>query len=147
MGGILAEVVREMKRAILQRTWSISLTVDDRADYRLLRYRCDDRMCAGTEGILGLLRHTGQALGKELEDFNADYGKQVVSHMLSMIRRFCTSIDSTFDSDLYDHILLHTRSFTPDGARSMQKVGVLLQQGAMPNIVIVGPRPGPCNSH
>ena len=40
MASILREVIREEKRSLLRRTASISLSLDDRKGYKLVRFRC-----------------------------------------------------------------------------------------------------------
>ena len=93
----MAEVVREQKRSHLKQAESVSISVDDRGEFRLVRYRCSVKLGAGDdgtgwrrgalpegatdvyerEGVLAVLRKHGNVSGMSLRDIGKDYSCEV----------------------------------------------------------------------
>jgi hypothetical protein len=78
----LAEAVRARKREWLRRAYSITLSVDDRQDYRVIRFKCDGGLPGGVSpgagpwaknrrGILAVLRNGGKP-APTVQDLDGD---------------------------------------------------------------------------
>ena len=147
---VMSEVLRERKRNHLREASSISLSLDDRQDYRLLRFRCDLPAGRGHEksrssgstvyGILGLLRREGVASTEEVEDFDDDKSRRMAESVLRAIEQLCTPAGGATDRDLYDHVLRSVRHYMSDGGSAVQRAGAMLQD-RMPNLVFIGRDP------
>ena len=93
MAAVMVEVRRRRKREIILRARSLFLTLDDRGEHRLLRYRTD--LCLADplgEGVLRCLRVHGHAEGKELEDFSEDHAQQMAWGVQDAVRKFATPL-------------------------------------------------------
>jgi len=148
MSRIIREAVRIRKRRAVRQSPAITLCFDDRAGYKLVRFRCRVRKNpaasqedalpplpsskhAAAEGYLGCY----QCLrGSTLEDFADDYAERACREIIALLKRFCSPLGDSLDTDLYEHILAHVRVVVVDGA--LQKVAVLLRE-FMPNLILV----------
>ena len=93
---IMSEVTRSKKREVLRSAWSISLSLDDRKDYRLIRFRCDGAdgpVC----GILAVLRGGGRASTSNMEALDEDKSKGVADSIIYAIEQLCTPAGGTLD--------------------------------------------------
>jgi len=142
MARVMQEAIRQDKREFLRKSTAISLSFDDRAGYKLVRYRAT--VAGGTlaasqgaslpisEGLLGCI----QCLrGSTLEDLADDYAVRASKEILALLSRFCTPLGDSRDDALYDRVLLGVRSICADGA--LQKVAHVLRQSAMPNVILI----------
>ena len=151
---VMAEVFRERKREILRAATSISLSLDDRKDYRLLRFRCD---CGPSlahygrphtsrpgvfQGVLGVLRGGGVTSTLQMEDMETDKGEALADSIKLAIRHLCTPMGrSDLDADLNNHVLNSVTRYMADGGSVVQKAGVCLLHDCMPNIVLISRDP------
>ena len=165
MARIIREAIRQEKRRVLATSTCISLSLDDRKGYKLVRYRAallagpaasqagpaaSGDSAAGpaaaqgsslahyfVEGILGCV----QCLhGASLDDLADDYALRTCREVLALLQRFCTPEGENVKSDvLYNHVLAKVRSVVADGA--LQKVGQYLKSEYMPNIVLIARDP------
>jgi len=93
---IMSEVTRSKKREVLRSAWSISLSLDDRKDYRLIRFRCDGAdgpVC----GILAVLRGGGRASTSNMEALDEDKSKGIADSIIYAIEQLCTPVGGTLD--------------------------------------------------
>ena len=158
MARIIREAVRQDKRRILATSTCISLSFDDRAGYKLVRYRAallgglasEDSAASArgpaasqgqtssleqyfVEGILGCIQCLHRA---SLDDLADDYALRTSKEVIELLQRFCTPEAETVRNDvLYRHVLATVRSVVADGA--LQKVAQYLKTEYMPNIILI----------
>ncbi len=146
MAEVLAEACRQQKREHLRAAWSITIMVDDKGGYRLIRYKCDALSLPGgvspaaergsRTGVVAVLRNGGAGDSQQLSDFSDDYAQRMADSIVAGIRRFATPLEhGQPDEALVSHVLQHCRVFCGDGASL--KCGRLLRQRHMPNIILV----------
>jgi len=140
MLAVMSEVTRSKKREVLRSAWSISLSLDDRKDYRLIRFRCHDDKGA-VSGILAVLRGGGRASIGTLQDLDEDKSKAVAESVVHAIKQLCAPAGGTLDQALEEHILQHIRHYVSDGGASVQRAGHILATSVMPNLVLVSRDP------
>ena len=145
----------------LKECQAISISVDDRKDYRLLRYRssslpkaqsphnpsslqgwCDVRPLVH-EGILGVFR-TGQDVAENtLESHDEDKSKAMAQSIEVMLRRACEDAEAVVDEAALQHVLSHVKHFASDQGPSVGKCGKLLASSrSFPNLSYVSFDPG-----
>ena len=160
MATILREVIRQEKRSLLRRTASISLSLDDRKGYKLVRFRCmapagdpgaspgEDpstqdagasvRRALSTtggwayEGILGCVRCLR---GSSMEDFAEDYGVRAAAEVVTLLHQFCTPMAGAEDTLLFEEVARKVHALCADGA--LQKVAGVLRERTFKQVVIV----------
>ncbi|CAE6934355.1 unnamed protein product [Symbiodinium natans] len=145
---IMVEVVRETKRRILATADHASISLDDEAPYRVVRYRCArqkidtdaaDSMAApwlaDGDGVLSVLRNAGQAPSTEALD--EDYSKKICLSIQTALQRLATPMGKGQqpDVDVMQRFKEVLSSYSSDGGRPMRKCGKLLQQG-YPRLVL-----------
>ncbi len=128
---ILVECIRMEKREWLRQASAVSLCVDDRGAYTILRFRCDSG-CSFRGGVLGVTERV--ASGTLLEQFDEDACMRYAAVFRELVERFCTPLHGDVDGELLGHIRQSTRSFVSDGAPSVLKTGRLLKNNGFPNI-------------
>lgn len=134
MAQVIAETIRSAKREWLRNSWSITLSADDRKDYRVIRFMCDcPNGTVNRRGILAVVRH---GTSMHLEDYDADKSQEMCHSILEGVRRFCTPFAQETDEGLMHHILTHVRAFTADGGTSVQKAARLLKENGMPQLIL-----------
>ena len=153
MAAVLAESLRCTKRQWLSEASSISLSMDDKADYRVVRFKCDagapppagEAVRVGWHavpprgrhrGILAVVRNAGLSR-RQIEDFDEDRSLDAAESIVRAITTFCTPLGEECDQELRSHILLHTRIFTADGGPKEQKAARILRDKYCPNIVLI----------
>ena len=148
MAEILREVVRMKKRDLIRQCSAMSISFDDRAGHKLVRFRVDtlnstpaaslEESAAPTwktiaaEGIVGCI----QCLrGSTLEDFADDYAERAAREVMCLIARLCTPLSMPKDEELFNHFVASIRVIVADGA--LQKTAAVLR-ASLPNIVYIG---------
>jgi len=136
----MAEVVREQQRSHLKQAESVSVALDDRGDFRLLRYRCSVKPGAndGTgwrreplpegatedyarEGVLALLRKHGNSSGMSLADIDKDYSYEMKESIVRAMRRLFTPMHGVCDEDEVQRLMCKVNTYVADGASAAQK--------------------------
>ena len=152
MATIIAEVVRETKRAILRGAMAICLSLDDRDAHRVIRFQCVSSvsgevvpmaaacslLVSGTtnvySGLLCVQRRNGSASSETLNTLDEDYSVRMSNGVLAAIDKFCTPLNGQLDADLRAHILRRTWTYTSDGATTAVKCGRLLGFNGLSNL-------------
>ena len=157
---IMAEAVRVQKRQWLKTAWSITLSMDDRKDYRIVRFKCDapvgpSVMPGGVSpalpvapggvapavsslcrrGILAVLRNGGRKT-VTLEQLDDDKSRDMALSVVGAIESFCTDA-GVLDEALQRHILQSVRTFTADGSKVAQKAARILRDEHCRNMVLI----------
>jgi hypothetical protein len=138
----MQEVIRKHKRTVLSRAVSMTISVDDKSEHRLIKYKTN-LDCPYSHGVLSVMRYAGSASTCTLQDFDDDYSERMAESVLTAVKQFCTPLDCDMDTALYCHIKQIVRVFTADGASSVQKCGRILV-GAFPNLTLI--LRDPCHS-
>lgn len=153
--------VKSIRMKRLSEAKSISLSVDDRKDYRLLRYRCNlpcpaskvqspqstgggpsslEEWCEAppliADGLLGVYR-TGQDVPENtLEAHDADKSIAMAKTVHELISRACMDPDGQLDQVALDLIKSNIRHFASDQGPSVSKCGkVLASDGQLGSLV------------
>ena len=159
MTTIMAEVVREQKRMHLKQAESVSISVDDRGEFRLVRYRCSFKpgTCDGTgwhreseamrsatgdyarEGVLALLRKHDNSSGMSLVDVDEDYSYEMKESIVRAVRRLFTPLHGVCDETEVQRFMCKVNTYVADGASSAQKAGAVMQAqgGGFPFLYLV----------
>ena len=133
---VMAEVIRQEKRANVLSAHSISLALDDKAPYRIVRYRtCNKTDGHVSDGILAVLRHGGQASSATCASLDEDYSVRMAQSILEAIRRLSTTLLGDLQSEIADAFGARVRSYSSDGGKPMLKCGLLLRQH-FPNMAL-----------
>ena len=149
MAAIIREVVRTKKRDAIRKAAALTLAFDDRAGYKLLRFRIDRLthipaasldVCArptwktiALEGIVGCLQCLS---GSTLADFADDYAERTAREIMTMLKRFCTPLAMPLDENLFDHMVTIAFGIVADGA--LQKTAAYLREAKLlPNILLI----------
>lgn len=139
---VMAEVVRAKIRQVLRSAWSITISVDDRKEYRIVRFRCDHSGPGGSSGpaepgsasgILAVLCQGGTARETSIEDFDEDYSQRMCDSILRAIDMMCTPHGGALDTELRDHIRTCIRHYVSDAGSSAKRCGHMLSQ-VLPNL-------------
>ena len=131
---VMAEVVRARIREFLRASWSISISIDDRKDYRIIRFRCDASRSGSKEGILAVFRQGGTASTAEIEDFDDDYSQKMCDSVLLAIDQISTPRKSAMDVALRDHIRGSIRHYVSDAGPGSKRCGHMLAH-QLPNLI------------
>ena len=129
---VMAEVIRARKREHLRNAYAITLVSDDRNGYKVVRFRCDHQTGVQS-GILAVM-HKGL---EEVEHFDEDISTRACEHIMLAIKTLCTPLKGQCEDGLKEHILHHVRAYVSDGDAGALKVGRLLKERYMPNIVLL----------
>ena len=145
----------------LKESEAISISVDDRKDYRLLRYRCSSTPKAQSpeapstlpawsqvapnvhEGLLGVFRLGQDVAENTLESHDEDKSKAMANSIEVMLRRACEDPEGVVDQSALDHVLGHIKHFASDQGPSVGKCGkVLASSGRFPRLSYISFDPG-----
>ena len=156
----MAEVIRRRTRTALLAANSVTIAVDDRGPYRLIRYRCDatvpgqeasaacprepgreevsaacPRRVVARDGIIGV-HCTSATKGDTLADLDDDYSERMQNSIVSAIEKiFC--IDGEVDATSAQTVFAKIHTFVGDGAPTVQKCGAMLRAGRCRNIALI----------
>ena len=134
----MAEVRREDIREELRSATVISLSMDDRENNKVVRYRCDaPQEPFVRSGILGVLNLDNSALG----DFEEDHALIALRKLDSFIERVGTPFGRAgrplaTDLGLKEHILKVARVFVADRASTERRACFLAVQEVLANVVL-----------
>ena len=153
----MAEVVRSRTRAALLAAHSVTIAVDDRGPYRLIRYRCDAVMPAAAvvpaqagshdasaacprrvgacDGIIGV-HCTAPRHGDTIADLDDDYSERMRDSIVSAIEKLF-STNGEVDTTSAQTVFAKIHTFVGDGAATVQKCGALLRAGRCKNITLI----------
>ena len=157
MSRIHEEVIRERKQAELLKASSVTVSVDDRGAFRLVKYRVDHLsddsqsgrwgsgvssagsseakpLYVGRSGLLAVVTHRPKEA--VLEDIDNDYSLEMKNSIIRAVKRVCTPLGSGVDEQAVNHILRKVRTFTADGAASVQKCAKILKSNECPNVAL-----------
>ena len=133
---VMAEIIRQRKRAEVLNAHSIALALDDKAPYRIVRYRtCDKSDGRVSEGILAVLRNGGQSSTAACENLDEDYSARMAESILEAIRRLSTSLLGDVQVEVADAFGERVRAYSSDGGKPMLKCGLLLRE-RFPNMAL-----------
>ena len=141
---VMSSVLRARKRRLLSASRSITLSLDDRKAYRLLRFKCHTERPDTVEpsewkgsvsGVLMVLHRGGTSATAVLGDMSDDYSRRMSESVVEAVRRLCTSADGELDQDAFDSICKSVRVGVADGAGSVQKALAFLASGAFPGMM------------
>ncbi len=133
---VMGLAIRKRKLEALKAADHVSIGLDDRGGFRLLRFRCDSPSGAVVSGCLGVMRRGGAFSEKQLEDMDDDYSRAMSKSVVRAIQRIATDpLLSTVDAVLVDLICKKVCIGVADGASSAQKCLRFLACGPMPNLL------------
>ncbi len=131
---IMAEVARRALRIHLRAATSISIALDSRGRFKVLRFRCDMPGAPYVfNGVFGALRLKVTSLEEECED----HGDQAVQKLQAFLRRFCTDLEHGVDEELFSHVCSRVRALSSDGAAAERKALFLAAGVLFPETMIV----------
>ena len=162
MISVMHWVTRSLRQKRLKQAKCISISVDDRADFRIVRYRCG--MPAGScgfegfaatslkewaemgqlihEGVLGVFRSGGSAETNTIESHDIDKSQSMADSILAVSRRAFEDLEGDVDEDGLQQFLQQVRHFAADQGTAAQKCGqILANHEAFTNLVWVGQDP------
>ena len=142
MIGIMAEIIRKKKRSHILQSNSISLALDDKGPYRVLRYRTCSKQWTENggakpthEGILAVLKHGGCGSSMTCADLDEDYSLRIADSVQTAVKRLATPLGEEVDDRVVQHFLENVRVYASDGGKPVRKAGQLLRQ-RMPSLRI-----------
>ena len=152
--GCMAEVIKIRAREVLLAAHSVTIAVDDRGPYRLIRYRCDAEAAAvplsesvsdlrtGSvrcvcchDGIIGV-HCTAASKSETLESLDDDYSEKMRDSIVSSVEELFR-VDGRVDTAQASTVFAKIHTFIGDGATSVQKCGALLRAGRCRNIALI----------
>ena len=136
------EIIRRQKREVISRASSVTISLDDKGEHRLIKYKTNLDENLG-RGILGVLRFSGRSSCSTLEDLDEDYSQRMADTVVDAAKRLCTPMEENLDIHLFAHFKSIVRIFTADGASSVQKCGRILAN-TFTNITLI--LRDPCHS-
>ncbi|CAE7284417.1 unnamed protein product [Symbiodinium sp. CCMP2592] len=152
MISVMTEVTRQKKRAAILNAAHISIAIDDRSPYRVVRFRtvclpgkarADESESPSEsasplvhEGILAVLN--GCLPVDNMEQLDDDYSEKIAESIKTAIERLATPLGSESDSDrdvrviqsFYDKVT----SVSTDGAKSMRKCTLICESQVFKNL-------------
>ena len=134
---VMQESIRRKKRCHLSRANSITLSVDDKKPYRLVRYKACDTDGKIESGLLCVLCPLKVLMECDPEEWDEDKCVMAADSIADGIRGFCTPLGEGCNEILYSHIICNVRAFTADGAPYAQKTGRVLKDRHCRNIVLI----------
>ena len=158
----MSAVIRARTIETLLAARSITIALDDRGPYRVLRYRCDAAAAARPlppasrlrssggvspesaghaalpyrDGILGAIC-TAAKQDEGLEVLDDDYSQRMHDSVVSCMEKLFGVSEAGADRTQFRAVLGKVRTFLGDGASSVQKCGALLKASVCRNIVLV----------
>ena len=153
--------VKSIRLKKLSEATSISLSVDDRKDFRLVRYRCNlpspqstvqgpqssekgpssleewcDALPLAAEGLLGVYRIGQDVPENTLESHDADKSVAMAKTVHELIKRACLDSEGVLDETSYNIVKKNVRHFASDQGPSVNRCGkVLASDGNLSNLV------------
>ena len=131
---IMAAVARRATRATLKAATSITVALDARGRFYVIRVRCD------TPGppyvhdtVLGVMR----ARVVSLEEECTDHGKQHVAALTQFFISFFTDLVDGFDESAFTDVCGKVRCLTSDGAAAQRKALFSAAGSLFPNTMLV----------
>ena len=130
----MADVMRGAYRQALTAATSISLAVDSRASYKVLRFRCDtEAKPFRRDGILGVF-HCGY---DTLEDADEDHGVRMLRNLRACIAKFWTPLGGHADSAAEADMLRKVKCIASDGGASERKLMFMTFRSICPGVAII----------
>ena len=148
--------VKSLRKQRLLQARSISLSVDDRKEYRVLRYRCHvpapsskfkeptclDDWCGldtlAFDGLLGVYRVGSSHLDSTVASYDTDKSEAMAKTIHLMVERSLTDAEGSVDAADVERVLENIRHFASDQGPSVQKAAkVLASDGKLPNLAYV----------
>ena len=130
----MADVMRGAYRQALTAATSISLAVDSRASYNVLRIRCDtEAKPFRRDGILGVF-HCGY---DTLEDADEDHGVRMLRNLRACIAKFWTPLGGHADSAAEADMLRKVKCIASDGGASERKLVFMTFRSICPGVAII----------
>ncbi|CAE7401903.1 unnamed protein product [Symbiodinium natans] len=127
---IMALSIRNRHRETLRQSRSISLSLDDKGRWRVMRYKCSVRVNDKIETRRGVLWvESLSADDGDLKDMEDDYGERVTQSIRNAIKQVCGE-----DTELFQHVVNRVNGVIADGA--VQKALKLLRF-ALPNVGVI----------
>jgi len=148
MVAVMSMVVRARIRQLLLSAYCITVSLDDRGPFRLLRFKCDaprslanipkDSEWRGSAtGCLGVLRRGGVSSSRSLDDLDEDYSRAMAESVRRIFRRYACNDDGDVDEPVLKDIFLKVRVGLADGAAAVQKCLRFLATSDMPNMLLI----------
>ena len=146
MVAVMSRVLREQIRELLRQAFAITLLLDDRGPFRLVRFKCDKKLSATDDpnnfrgsatGCLGALRRGGVSASRSLEDLEEDYSRAMAESVRRVLRRYARDDDGNVDEALLKAIFLKVRVGLADGGAAVQKCLKFLATSDMPNMLLI----------
>ena len=143
---VMSLVLRRRKRKLLRSARSMSLALDDRGSYRLLRFKCDAvrpqdvdplQWTGSVTGVLMVLHRGGAPSKMTMDDVSDDYSRKMSESVVRAFERLCTNADGSLDHEALDAVFKIIRIAVADGAASVQKALRFLACGPAPNLLAV----------
>ncbi|CAE7037643.1 unnamed protein product [Symbiodinium sp. CCMP2592] len=134
---VMAEIVRRQKRAWIEKASHICVAVDDKAPYRLLRFRASfqaqdaqEEEPIAREGVLALLRHgTDSVSAMDVRELDEDYSARVAESVSKAIERLATPLGSDEPNEAcVAAFRSHLWTVASDGHRANGKCVAILQR-------------------
>ena len=141
---VMSSAFRKRKRSMLSGSGSITLSLDDRNAYRLIRFKCQVERPAHIEpaewkgavsGVLCVQYRGGSSSKAVLDDMSDDYSRRMSESVVLAVRRVCTLPSGDLDQDAFDSICKKVRIGVADGAASVQKALTFLASGSFPGMM------------
>ena len=160
MVDVMHWVIRAQRKEQLTSSSSISLSVDDRAEYRILRYSasfgslsssqqtvkldsssslqdwCNGMQPLTSQGVLGIFRSGGDVEENTIQLHDQDKSQRMADSVLELLRRACMDTEGAVDEQALAAILSRVRHFCADQGGSVQKAGqILASNGRLGNLL------------
>ena len=116
---VIAEVLRQQQRQALTAAACISLAVDSRGKYKVLRFRCDtEHRPYFSDGVMGVFRCGYDSL----QDAADDHANRMQRNLQGCITRFWTPLGTETHMDAEEQAMLaKVRCLASDGGSSERK--------------------------
>ena len=148
--------VKQRRKERLLASRHVSISIDDRKEYRVVRYRCSlpsspsqadssatlEDWCStctlAAEGLLGVYRVGADVPENTLESFDVDKSEAMVQTVKEVLRRAVQDPEGQVDQDARDHLKQTIRHFASDQGPSVAKAAkIIATDGDLPNLVYV----------
>ena len=143
---IMCLVLRAKVRQLFTTAFSITICLDDRGPYRLLRYKCDTprpsvknaptKWSGSARGCLGVLRRGGVSATRSLEDLDEDYSRAMAESVVRVLRRVARDEHGVVDEEFLKKVFLKIRVGLADGT-AVQKCLRFLATLYFPNMFLI----------
>ncbi|CAE7204721.1 unnamed protein product [Symbiodinium natans] len=140
---VMVEIVRRRKREALKNSSCCSVALDDKAPYRVIRFRACSKTLQGEgeescviTGVAAVLKYHGTMTGTTTRDLEEDYGIKVADSVKAAFQMLCTPEGDDTNDALLQHILNTVKACTTDGAAAMKKSMALMRGRCLPNLSV-----------